>query len=128
MPCSRAMFVGDAPGAKLCAAIVCFCSVVQRRRRSPRGIKSIRRVGALLRLVVCALSVDAVVPAGVASVSIGGVKHTQPWKSHVGAAQRLRHIFRYLFYSVHAAAQHIRKTGPRADIKNHEVARCSDAQ
>src|SRR3954452_13358082 len=69
MPCSRATSVGDAPGARLWAAIVCFCSVVQRRRRSPRGIKSIRRVGALLRLVVCALSVDAAVSAGVRSVS-----------------------------------------------------------
>src|ERR1700753_3060263 len=72
MPCSRATFVGDAPGARLCAAIVCFCSVVQRRRRSPRGIKSIRRFGALLRLVVCALSVETAVSAGVASVSIAG--------------------------------------------------------
>src|SRR3954454_4482496 len=89
MPGSRATSVGDAPGARLWAAIVCFCSVVQRRRRSPRGIKSTRRVGALLRLVVCALSVDAAVPAGVAFVSIGGVNHTQPRKSHVGAAQRL---------------------------------------
>src|SRR4051795_7385907 len=89
MPCSRATSVGDAPGARLWAAIVCFCSVVQRRRRSPRGIKSIRRVGALLRLVVCALSVDAAVSAGVRSVSMEGVQHTQPWGSHVGAAQRL---------------------------------------
>src|SRR5664279_4451629 len=89
MPCKRAMFVGDAPGARLWAAIVCFCSVVQRRRRSPRGIKSIRRVGALLRLVVWALSVDAAVSAWVRSVSIGGVKHAQPRESHVGAAQRL---------------------------------------
>ena len=24
-------------GARLCAAIVCFCSIVQRRRRSPRA-------------------------------------------------------------------------------------------
>src|SRR3954452_18100345 len=89
MPCSRATSVGDAPGARLWAAIVCFCSVVQRRRRLPRGIKSIRRVGALLRLVVCALSVDAAVSAGVRSVSMEGVQHTQPWESHVGAAQRL---------------------------------------
>src|SRR5208283_362439 len=74
MPCSRAMFVGDAPGARLCAAIVCFCSVVQRRRRSPRGIKSTRRVGAFLRLVVCALSVDAAVSAGVAFVSIAHLR------------------------------------------------------
>jgi hypothetical protein len=59
MPCSRAMSVGDAPGARLCAAIVCFCSIVQRRRRSPRGIN------------VCALSVDAAVSTGVASVSRG---------------------------------------------------------
>jgi hypothetical protein len=66
------------PGARLCAAIVCFCSVVQRRRRSPRGIKSIRRVRALLRLVVCALSDDAAVSAGFASVSMGRIKHTQP--------------------------------------------------
>src|SRR5208337_4644774 len=92
MPCSRAMFVGDAPGARLCAAIVCFCSVVQRRRRSPRGIKSTRRVGAFLRLVVGALSVDAAVSAGVAFVSIGGVNHTQPRESHVGATQRLRSL------------------------------------
>ena len=90
MPCSRATSVGDTPGARLCAAIVCFCSIVQRRRRSPRGIKSTRRIGALLRLVVCALSVDAAVSAGVASVSIGGVNHTQPRESHVGATQRLR--------------------------------------
>src|SRR3954465_15090212 len=89
MPCSRATSVGDAPGARLWAAIVCFCSVVQRRRRSPRGIKSIRRVGALLRLVVCALSVDAAVSAGVSSASLEGAQHTQPWGSHVGAAQRL---------------------------------------
>src|SRR3954466_7913854 len=89
MPCSRATSVGDAPGARLWAAIVCFCSVVQRRRRSPRGIKSIRRVGALLRLVVCALSVDAAVSAAVRAVSMEGVQHTQPWGSHVGAAQRL---------------------------------------
>src|SRR3954447_9676664 len=95
MPCSRATSVGDAPGARLWAAIVCFCSVVQRRRRSPRGIKSIRRVGALLRLVVCALSVDAAVSAGVRSVSMEGGQHTQPWESHVGAAQRLR-TFRLL--------------------------------
>ncbi len=58
-------------------------------RRSPRGIKSTRRVGALLRLVVCALSVDAAVSAGVGSVSIAEVNHTQPRVSHVGAAQRL---------------------------------------
>src|SRR4051794_13732892 len=89
MPCSRATSVGDAPGARLWAAIICFCSVVQRRRRSPRAIKSIRRVGALLRLVVCALSVDAAVSAGVRSVSMEGAQHTQPWRSHVGAAQRL---------------------------------------
>src|SRR3954452_22063278 len=89
MPCSRATSVGDAPGARLWAAIVCFCSVVQRRRRSPRGIKSIRRDGALLRLVVCALSVDAAVSAGGRSVSMEGGQHTQPWGSHVGAAQRL---------------------------------------
>ena len=31
MPYWRATSVGDAPGAKLCAAIVCFCSIVQRR-------------------------------------------------------------------------------------------------
>ncbi len=91
MPCSLATSVGDAPATKLCAAIICFCSVVQRRRRSPRGIKSIRRVGALLRLVVCTLSDDAAaVSAGFASVSMARIKHTQPWKSHVGAAQRLR--------------------------------------
>src|SRR5580693_2168579 len=89
MPCSRAMFVGDAPGARLCAAIVCFCSVVHRRRRSPRGLKSTRRAGALLRLVVCALSVDAAVSAEVVSVSMRGVQHTQPRESHVAAAQRL---------------------------------------
>jgi hypothetical protein len=67
-----------------------FLPVVQRRRRSPRGIKSTRTVGALLRLVVCALSVDVAVPAGVVSVSMGGVNHTQPRESHVGATQRLR--------------------------------------
>src|SRR3954447_7393678 len=89
MPCNRATFVGDAPGIRLWAAIVCFCSVVQRRRRSPRGIKSIRKVGALLRLVVCALSDDPAVSAGFASVSIGRIKHTQLWKRHVGAPQRL---------------------------------------
>ena len=32
--------VGEAPDAKLSAAIVCFCSTVQRRRRSPRGINA----------------------------------------------------------------------------------------
>src|SRR3954452_22550147 len=89
MPCSRATSVGDAPGARLWAAIVCFCSVVQRRRRSPRGIKSIQRVGALLRLVVWRLSVDAPVWAGVRSVTMEGDQHTQPWESHVGSAQRL---------------------------------------
>ena len=34
--------VCDAPSPRLCAAIVCFCSIVQRRRRSPRVINSIR--------------------------------------------------------------------------------------
>src|SRR3954447_15269131 len=84
MPCSRATSVGDAPGARLWAAIVCFCSVGQRRRRAPRGIKSTRRVGALLRLVVCALSVDAAVPAGVAFVSIGESTILNPGKAMWG--------------------------------------------
>jgi hypothetical protein len=48
MPCSRATSVGETPGERLCAAIVCFCSVVQRRHRSPRGISSIRSERALL--------------------------------------------------------------------------------
>jgi hypothetical protein len=43
--------VGEAPGERLCAAIVCFCSVVHRRRRSPRVINSIRDIAALLRLL-----------------------------------------------------------------------------
>jgi hypothetical protein len=39
MPYWRATSVGDAPGARLCAAIVCFCSIVQRRHspRTPSG-------------------------------------------------------------------------------------------
>src|ERR1700733_8796181 len=92
MPCNRATSVGDTPGTRLCAAIVCFCSLVQRRRRSPRGIKSIRRVGALLRLLVCALSDDPAVSAESTSVSMGRIKHTQPWKSHMRAAQPLLFI------------------------------------
>jgi hypothetical protein len=52
MPYWRATSVGDAPGARLCAAIVCFCSIVHRRRRSPRVINSIRGLRALLRLLV----------------------------------------------------------------------------
>src|SRR3954463_14327174 len=43
-------------------------------------------------LVVCALSDDAAVSAGSASVSMGRIKHTQPWKSHVGSAQRLQSL------------------------------------
>jgi hypothetical protein len=45
---SRATSLGEAPGAKLCAAIACFSSAVQRRRRSPRVINSIRALRALL--------------------------------------------------------------------------------
>jgi hypothetical protein len=40
--------------------------------------------------VARALSVDAAVPTGFASMSMGRIKHTQPRKSYVGAAQRLR--------------------------------------
>jgi hypothetical protein len=50
--CYRATFAGDGLGTSLRAVIVCFCSVVHRGRRLPPGIRCIRSVGALFRLIV----------------------------------------------------------------------------
>jgi len=51
MPCRR----GDTPGYRPSAAISLFCATEQRRRLSPWVITSVRRLRALIRLLVGAL-------------------------------------------------------------------------
>lgn len=77
-------------GARLWAAIVCFCSIVHRRRRSPRVINSIRDIGALLRLAgMSGLCRRRHFSTGMASVSMTQTQHTSGRQCQLGRARRL---------------------------------------
>src|SRR5271166_1401118 len=89
MPCRRATSVGEAPGARLSAAIDCFCSTDHRRLGSARVTNSMPGLRPLLNALVRALAVSASGSVTRAALSMTQDQHIRARLHHVGLSQRL---------------------------------------